>query len=152
MAISYRTRTQSNQWQDWVNLILAVWLFLSPWILGFAGGGAGAPAAGAAPAAATAGSADWNAWVLGVIIFIVTVSAISSLHLWQEWVNLLLGVWLFIAPWVLGFSGAANAAWDHWIVGVLVFAIAMCNLQTMRPETTASVEPGYAGNKPDIRR
>ena len=31
----------ANYWQDWANAILAVWLFISPWVLQF---GAGAPA------------------------------------------------------------------------------------------------------------
>lgn len=37
MADSFAIRRdrQSNHWQDWGNLILAVWLFLSPWILQF---------------------------------------------------------------------------------------------------------------------
>ena len=26
----------SNRWQDWLNLILGAWLFISPWVLGFA--------------------------------------------------------------------------------------------------------------------
>jgi len=34
---SIRSRDfRATQWQDWVNLVLAVWLFISPWLLGFA--------------------------------------------------------------------------------------------------------------------
>jgi hypothetical protein len=156
----YRRVLQSNHWQDWANLVLAVWLFISPWVINF-GGSAGTPAGTAAPPGAS--NAAWNAWILGIIIFLVACSAISRLRAWQEWVNLLLGIWLFIAPWVLGFSGLPGAAWNHWIVGVLVFLIAASDLQTVRgtesvPPATGSVgtgatttEPGYAGNKP-VRR
>lgn len=35
MADARDTTSRSNQWQDWLNLLLAVWLFVSPWVLGF---------------------------------------------------------------------------------------------------------------------
>jgi hypothetical protein len=40
----------TNHWQDWMNLILAIWLFISPWVLQFASGAAtvGTPAEAAA--------------------------------------------------------------------------------------------------------
>jgi hypothetical protein len=135
---------RSNRWQDWSNLVLAIWLFISPWVLQFTAGPPGGVAAGGA---ANAAVAAWDAWVLGVIIFLVSLSAIGRMEFWQEWINLLLGIWVFIAPWVLGFVGLSQAAWDHWVVGALVFLIAICNIAVARrrfPETTAA----YAGDKP----
>lgn len=35
-----------------------------------------------------------------------------------------LGMLLFIAPWVLGFSGLTGMAWSAWIVGVLAVVLA----------------------------
>jgi hypothetical protein len=160
----YRRAWQSNHWQDWANLVLAIWLFISPWVINFsapAAAPAGAPAGAMVPPAVS--NASWNAWVLGVIIFLVACSAIGRLRAWQEWVNLLLGIWLFVAPWALGFTQLGGAAWDHWIVGVLVFLIAASDLQTVRGTTTAppatgnigtgtaTTEPGYAGSKPTRR-
>jgi SPW repeat len=154
----YRRALQSNHWQDWANLVLAVWLFISPWVVQFGGSTVGAPAATAVPAAAS--NAAWNAWILGIVVFLVACSAIARLRAWQEWLNLLLGIWIFIAPWALGFAGLSGAAWDHWIVGILVFLIAVANLQTVRGAATvppaadrvgtgtAASEPGYAGSKP----
>lgn len=147
---------QSNHWQDWVNLILAIWLFISPWVLQFGSNVAPAvvgPQGNAAvpPAAAVVGNpaaAGWNAWILGVVIFLVAASALARLSLWQEWVNLILGIWLFIAPWALGFSNLANAAWDHWIVGVLVFLFALWDLGTIRSRSTATTnEAGYPAGR-----
>jgi hypothetical protein len=31
---------------------------------------------------------------------------------WEEWPNLVMGAWLVVAPWVLGFSGVASAKWN----------------------------------------
>src|SRR5579883_1220633 len=88
--------TPSNRWQDWVNVLLAIWLFFSPWILQFGNVAAAEPVTGGATSQA-ATNAAWNAWVLGVIVFLIAVSAISRMELWQEWLNLLLGAWIFVA-------------------------------------------------------
>jgi len=37
-----------------------------------------------------------------------------------EWLNVILGAWLFLSPWILGFAGTSAAAWSAWIVGGLV--------------------------------
>jgi hypothetical protein len=138
-----------RRWQDWANLVLGVWLFISPWLLGFAAGAAvvggapvGGPAAGGAPAVATAA---WDAWIFGIVIAAVAVWAMSQFAPWQEWVNMAVGIWLFIAPWILGFSGARNAAWDHWVVGLVVFLISLSALSLPR---AAAAHYSHAGDKP----
>ena len=144
---------RANRWQDWANLILAIWLFISPWVLQFALGGqptAPGAAAGGAPAAVNGSIPAWNAWVLGVIIFLVAVSAVGRMAASQERINLILGIWLFIAPWVLGFVPLQNASWDHWIVGALVFLISAWSLAETR-RRPAAVEMAHAGDKPQHR-
>ncbi len=139
---------RSNRWQDWCNLILAIWLFISPWVLQFGSAAQPAPGAGAPGAVGGAvGNAAWNAWVLGVIVFLVALSAIGRMEFWQEWISLLLGIWIFIAPWVLGFVSLANASWDHWVVGALIFLISISNLAVARRQSTA-IDTAYAGDKP----
>jgi len=129
MSMNYRDRIGprigSGHWQDWANLVLAIWLFFSPWILAFAmPSGAGG--------AASASNASWNSWIFGVVLFVIAASAIVRLRAWEEWLNALIGIWLFIAPFVLGFTNVPGAAWSHWVVGVLVFIFAVWDLQTLR--------------------
>ncbi len=45
---------------------------------------------------------------------------------------MLLAIWLFISPWVLGFADVPRAAWDAWIVGVVVFLLAWAGLAVAR--------------------
>jgi hypothetical protein len=132
---------RANNWQDWANLVLAIWLFISPWVLAFGAGGANASPGGGANTGAVAA---WDAWVLGVLVFLVALSAIGRMEFWQEWINLLLGIWIFIAPWVLGFTGLSAASWDHWIVGALVFLISVCLLAQVGtgPRSTVIDRPG----------
>jgi hypothetical protein len=96
------------KWQDWASFGLAVWLAISPWLLGFS-----------AHEAATA-----NAVLVGLFLI-----AISLFELWfpemaQEWLNLAAGIWLLAAPPVLGFAGYAAPALDAVVVGVLVAGLA----------------------------
>ena len=125
MTYSDRPVPTSSHWQDWVNLVLAVFLFLSPWLFSFAmpSGAGGARAAS---------DASWDSWILGIVISLVAASAIFRLQPWEEWVNALLGLWLFIAPFLLGFTLVPGGAWTHWIVGALVVIVAVWDLQTMR--------------------
>lgn len=122
---------RSNRWQDWANLILAIWLFLSPWVLGFGG-----------PQSTAGAVASWNAWVLAVIVFLVALSAVGFMQFWQEWLTLILGAWIFAAPWALGFTGLPAASWDHWFVGALIFLISLSNLTAGRGVPTGTVPPG----------
>jgi SPW repeat len=83
-----------NRALDWILVALAIWLFISPWVISFGGGAAG-------PRAAS--HAAWNAWVIGAILFFVMLSAVGRLEASQEWMALILGAWTFAAPWALGF-------------------------------------------------
>jgi hypothetical protein len=44
---------------------------------------------------------------------------------WQDWVNLVLGAWMVVSPWALGFADPQNAAAvSAWTLGaaIIVFA------------------------------
>lgn len=101
MAIS---SIESKSAQDWINIVLALGLVLSPWIVGFAGV--------AVPA--------WNAWVIGIALGAMTIAALSAFAEWEEWVNVVLGLWLVASPWMLGFAAVTSAMWTHVVMGVLV--------------------------------
>ena len=92
--------------QDWVNLVLAICLFISPWVIGFVG--AMAPA--------------WNAWIVGVLLGALALATLSVFAEWEEWVNLVLGVWLIVSPWLLRFTADTHATATHVVLGVLVVA------------------------------
>lgn len=94
---------RQQRWQDWVNLVLGVWLFLSPFF-----------GIGESQAATT------NSYVFGFIVAAASAWALSRPRIWEEWVNLAVGVWLIIAPLVLGFSNETGAMWNHIIVGLVV--------------------------------
>lgn len=93
-----------TRWQDWVSLVLGVLLFISPWVF-----------------AAAQGTSGWDAWIVGVIGVILALIALGALAAATavEVISVILGVWLFISPWVLGFSTSTGEAWTAWIIGIL---------------------------------
>jgi hypothetical protein len=44
---------------------------------------------------------------------------------WQDPVNAVLGAWLVLSPWALGFSGDTAALWNFVVAGVLLVATAL---------------------------
>ena len=116
MAHVIDKRGSANNWQDWVNLILAVWLFISPWVLNFA----------------EQQRPSWDAWIVGVVVAVLSIAALTQVQVWEEWINLLLGAWLFISPWVLGFTSNATISWNAWIVGILIFLVAASEISGVR--------------------
>ena len=102
-------KTASERWQDSLNVVLGVWLILSPWILGFS----------------PDQTAMWNAVLLGAVIALVALGALIDFHKWEEWVDMALGAWLVASPWVLGFAATlATATWNFVVVGLLAIALA----------------------------
>ena len=100
---------QAKKGQDWANVILAVCVFISPWVIGFI----------AEPVP------SWNAWIVGGALFVLAVAAISAFAEWEEWVHLVLGLWLAASPWLLGFSANVNAMWTNLVLGLLVAAVSL---------------------------
>ena len=101
------TFTPPRQWEDWANWLLGFWLLLSPWILHFADQSA----------------AMQNSVILGFLLILAEVVTLSAFQVWEEWVNVALGAWLLVSPWVLRGIGPA-ATIDFVGVGLLVIALA----------------------------
>jgi hypothetical protein len=94
---------RGQRWQDWVNLVLGAWLFFSPFF------GIGGPE----------GPAAWNSYIFGLAISILAALTLAQPQKWEEGVNLVIGLWLIVAPFALGFANDPGATWNHVIVGLL---------------------------------
>jgi SPW repeat len=114
-----------TRWQDWASLVLGVLLFIAPWVFG----------------TATNGASSWDVWIVGAIGVILALWALSLLSdaVIPEWISLILGVWLFISPWILGFATLTVAAWTAWILGILFVVVnGWTLLQTRNPRVGAT--------------
>jgi hypothetical protein len=143
MAVMQTTTTTrpdpiSFRWLNGADGILGLWLFLSPWIVAF---GVGAMDQ-ATDTSVNVGAASWNAWILGAVIFVLSLSAFARTQLWQGYLRAALGIWVFIAPWVLGFTGLAGAAWDHWLTGAAIVLVSAGLSAGSKPIQTPSTPSG----------
>ena len=50
----------------------------------------------------------------------------------QDWINLVLAICLFISPWAIGFVTETTPAWNAWIVGIVLGALAIATLLGVR--------------------
>jgi heme/copper-type cytochrome/quinol oxidase subunit 3 len=110
---------------DWVNLVLAIALVISPWVLAF-----------------STGLATYNAVIAGLIIGLVAIGAIVAFAQWEEWVNLIVGAWVFISPFVLGFADSTAAMWTHVVIGLVVAVLAAVELWTVTHQPPARTAAG----------
>jgi hypothetical protein len=95
------------KWCDVANLILGAFLFLSPWIFGF-----------------DAGKVSQNAYIAGIVIAVLAIGALAAFAVWEEWLNLIVGLWVLISPWVLSFHGTTRPMAVHVVIGIAVAVLA----------------------------
>jgi hypothetical protein len=72
-------------------------------------------------------NSSWDAWICGVLIVVIAFLAhYSDFPATISWMNIAIGVWLFISPWVVNFASATSVmAWSVWIIGAIVFILAL---------------------------
>jgi hypothetical protein len=104
---------KTEHWEDVVNACLGAVLFLMPWLFDLG---------------STAGA--WNAGIVGAVIFVLSFAAIVRFARWEEWINLILGLWVVVSPWVLGFAAMATAMWGHVGIGAAIVLLAALELWT----------------------
>ncbi len=93
-----------SRWQDWGALLAGVYAFLSPiWTTSTA-------------------AATWTLVVLGIVTALVALWSLAvPASVATKWLLALMGVLVFISPWVLGFHNLTGMAWTAWVVGVVTF-------------------------------
>jgi hypothetical protein len=68
----------------------------------------------------TSGAVTANYSIVGFALTILATVALAAFQPWEEWVNLVLGAWLLVSPWVLGFSTATALMWNAVLIGALI--------------------------------
>ena len=95
---------------DLYNIMLAIVLFSSPWLFGLSNG-----------------TARMDFWISSAAIVVLSLAAIVAFAKWEEWANLLFGVWLIASPWILGFS-QVRAMHFAVAIGALVTFLSLLEL------------------------
>ena len=101
--------TTRGQGADGWSIVAGLWLAVSPYVMGFAG--------------TTIGS---NTLLFGILIALVALfhmiysESVGGL----DWLNVVFGVWLIIAPFMMGPAGA-RATWNSVIFGIVTGSLAL---------------------------
>lgn len=61
--------------------------------------------------------------ILGPMVVTIAMIAASEVTRPVRWLNVPLGAWLIIAPWILAYASAAR--WNSVIVGLLIMVFSM---------------------------
>ncbi len=108
--------------REWLNMVLAVVLFVSPWVFGYVG----------------ETMVAWTFWATAVVVAIFSVIALfveSARPV--DAVSLILGVWTIAAPWIVGFAAIKAALWTCVAVGILLAFVAAWEVVTDAPRKAA---------------
>src|SRR5450631_3438995 len=97
-----------RQWEDWVSWALGIWLILSPWALLFWNDA----------------SAMQNSVIAGFLLILIEAVTLSAFRPWEEWANVVIGIWLLVSPLVLIMPAWTTIA-NSVIVGGLVILLAI---------------------------
>jgi hypothetical protein len=93
---------------SWVNILLAIWVIISPFAFSI-----------------HSSRATWNNVVTGAVVGILALVRWRLHQTGWSWLNLILGIWLVISPFVFFLSAAAM--WNNVILGIIIAALALTN-------------------------
>ena len=110
MAMHFSTR----RWQDQVILLLGIWLFVSPWVFGYPGG---------SPAAL-------NAFIAGAVMAILAAFDLYKTYVWAVLLNIVIGAWVAVSPWLVGIAADRGMTWSMAVVGIATIVLGLWELRT----------------------
>jgi hypothetical protein len=110
---------------NWIVALLGIWEGLAPFILGYSYDVV----------------AVWNAILVGFGFLVFgawsALSANPGTSRGLNWINMILGIWLILAPFVLGYAGILVGMWNAIIIGAIVALLEIWSAMSIRSvETT----------------
>ena len=99
-----------QSWEDIVNIVLGALIVFAPQFTGMAANR----------------TALMSAGIAGILIVALSVLELVILRRWEEIITFLLGCWVVVSPFVLGYGGALRG-W-HVVLGAIVAIIAAAEM------------------------
>ena len=99
--------------REWVldlyNFCLGAFLVISPWLYTI-----------------THETARLDTWFSGLLVAAVSAAAILAFREWEEWISLLAGIWMIVAPFALDFNSTDTGLTAVYIVaGIAVLLVSL---------------------------
>ena len=93
---------------DVYNLALGAFLFVAPWLFSY-----------------VHEAARVDDWVASAIAVAISLAALLAFAEWQEWAGLVVGLWVLVSPWLLGFQHAKAMPVNVGVGLLIVFMSAL---------------------------
>src|SRR5512139_2227240 len=105
--------TTHRTWEDWCGMLLGALIIASPWFP-------------INDEAAIAGRQliILNAVTIGLVVLALAQLEYVALQRWEEVIAIMVGLWLIVSPYVLGYSGEGFLRLYHTSLGVVVVLLA----------------------------
>lgn len=98
---------------NWTMAVVGVWVTIAPFLLHYG----------------NVTTALWNDLVVGPAVCVLAVAAALSPDEDRirtlDWITAVAGLWLVLAPFILGYSSVGVALWNDIIAGVIILAISV---------------------------
>jgi SPW repeat len=118
-------RRSTISWASGLNIALGIWLIISPFVFGYG---------------------DMQTLLGNDIILGIVVGALAVIRVLGPfstsaagWLNFLLGIWIIISPFALGFSD--NNRWNDVAVGAVIAALAAWSTLTAQSAPRSGAQP-----------
>ena len=114
--------------QDAGKLLLALWLFVAPWMLNYS----------------EVRLPVWNGFAAGIVVAAFSIAAMLKFTKWEEWINIVAGFWLIASPWVLNYTTLLGptrtlpATANHLAVGLAIVILSLWELNLWEQVTQGS--------------
>ena len=97
---------QGGDRNNWINVVLGIWVIISPFML-----------------AIHSSRAIWNNVIAGIVVCALALIRWGTHRPGLSWLNLILGIWVVISPFVLFLNRAIM--WNNVILGIIIAASAL---------------------------
>lgn len=108
----------AKRWQDWMAILVGLWLAIAPLLLAFADG--------------YGSTAAWNSYLSALVILVAAVVALQRPAAWQEWLLLVMGIWLLVSSFILGLDDDQLVMWNNIVAGIVIVLSAVSALNWIR--------------------
>ena len=116
--------TAFKRWLDWAVIAIGIVVFATPFVF----------------SETSSGNAAYTAYVMGGLVGLSGLLAafMATPSRMVEWFVAMLGVILFVAPWLFGFTAVAATAWVSWLAGLAVVGVSFIALLAEKPHQMAT--------------
>ena len=108
------THLSAKRWQDGVILLLGVWLFVSPWVMGYP--------SDSAPAI--------NAYIAGAIMAALAIFDLYKTYVWAVLLNIVVGAWVAVSPWLVDVVADRAMSTSMLVTGLATIVLGLWEMRS----------------------